>query len=648
MTLTAATTEQMRAEGFPEGLQTAFKTTAEEMNCVILSRVPGGATTELIAAGHDLKGFFIKAKSCDWGPMTGFLCQVPAFNKKGVRGIKHNAEQNVNYHKKFGDRLRPPREGLDKQEPMTAAGQIKFIVKANKLLWQEAWKAPLLGTNQDPIETTRNFLKERPGEDPISRLSKLVSDDAKALTDSPDATKADERFQPRLSAVVNDLRVLVGDDSPFVPLKLTQKVFESFKEKQEKDHSEFIRTIGDITCGVASNGDSKNFVCFAYVIKKKEQEKQKEGGKRSQELYELYHGEIRVCKDETEQELEPFLDALRNDKGKSVVEAEGKQVLLPLKEEGIQLGDLWPDDDSAASVVKALKETWDSLKSDLNLKERPTAFTKTSVFYPIKGIQNYYPPFADDEAYLNAVTGDYDLFACWPMIPRGGLEELTRGDERTATRDTLFTKIPRNRYSLQTTASPNVLVEVIPTFKELEESERSHPSFGYISNDRVLRVAGMLNHIAAFLSASDTIRNVAFHGDEGGRPEIYEVEYAVAAFVPKSVMGAAGEDLMGAGVGEKDEQMFLITNHVELLTLINAVKDHCYVPLNFAWVYDLLTYEGDDVEDVKALLKEVFWTEAADSNHKILREAFSNLFGTQRPVTSEKKVELLADLKAAP
>lgn len=65
MPLSPANEQQMREQGFPDALQTAFKRTAEEIRCVILSRVPGPATTELIAAGHDLKGFFIKAKSCD-------------------------------------------------------------------------------------------------------------------------------------------------------------------------------------------------------------------------------------------------------------------------------------------------------------------------------------------------------------------------------------------------------------------------------------------------------------------------------------------------------------------------------------------------------------------------------------------------------
>ena len=63
-------------QGFTSDLCKAFQLAANELHMVVLSRVPGGSCTDLIAAGHDLKGHFIKAKSCDFGPMSGFLCQL--------------------------------------------------------------------------------------------------------------------------------------------------------------------------------------------------------------------------------------------------------------------------------------------------------------------------------------------------------------------------------------------------------------------------------------------------------------------------------------------------------------------------------------------------------------------------------------------
>ena len=67
--------------GFPQGVVNAFLNTANELNCVIMSRVPGRAATMLINERYDLKGYFVKAKSCDWGPMAGFICSTPEFSK---------------------------------------------------------------------------------------------------------------------------------------------------------------------------------------------------------------------------------------------------------------------------------------------------------------------------------------------------------------------------------------------------------------------------------------------------------------------------------------------------------------------------------------------------------------------------------------
>jgi hypothetical protein len=655
MPLSPANEQQMRGQGFPDALQTAFKRTAEEVRSVILSRVPGPATTELIAAGYDLKGFFIKAKSCDWGPMTGFLCQVPAFNKKGVGGIEHNARENLKYHNKFCDRLRPPQEGAD--DRVSVVHRIKSIFENHKLMWQEAWQTLLPETDEVPTRTVarlRDYLKD---ENIVATLSKVALS-VPVLTDDQDSARQDERFLPRLSDVVHDLRVLVEDRSPFVPLKLTQKVFDRFKEKEEDNNSELIRTIGDITCGVAFNGEPKNFVCFAYVIKKEKQNHQ-DGG---ESLYELYHGDIRVSVGGNEQDLEPFLEALRDKQDAPIVDAKDKDILLPPKP-GIKLNAICSGD--APGVAAALKKTWVSFKSKRNLTTFQPDFKDDYVVYPIQGIQNYYPPFSGDDAHLNAVTGDYDLFACWPKIHSGGLEDLIRGSERLATRDTLFSRMSSKPYSLRASTTPNVFVEVIPTFKELADKRSKglsadHSSFGYV-NDLVLLVAGTLNSFvnSVNLGAEDprpsTLngRNVAFHGDEGGRPNIVEVDYEVAAFVPKILMaaGTVAKDLMGEEAGnenEQNEQMFLITNHVELLTLINAVKPHCYVPLNFAWLYAFLVDERSDAEVVKGLLKEVFWKDAADSTHAKLKDAFTKLFGKEQPATSEQKVDLLVALKADP
>ncbi len=83
-------------EGFPSDICKAFQATANTTKLLIMSRVPGGNCNQLIAESYDQKGFFIKAKSCNWGPMSGFICQLPPFNKKGASNEKGKLQMNKN------------------------------------------------------------------------------------------------------------------------------------------------------------------------------------------------------------------------------------------------------------------------------------------------------------------------------------------------------------------------------------------------------------------------------------------------------------------------------------------------------------------------------------------------------------------------
>ncbi|MBV8812149.1 MAG: hypothetical protein JO033_26070 [Acidobacteriaceae bacterium] len=62
----------------------ACETVAERVNCIILFREPGGMAQGLIAEGYGMKGFRIDTKSCNWGPMSGFVCADPRLTKDSV------------------------------------------------------------------------------------------------------------------------------------------------------------------------------------------------------------------------------------------------------------------------------------------------------------------------------------------------------------------------------------------------------------------------------------------------------------------------------------------------------------------------------------------------------------------------------------
>ncbi len=59
----------------------AAQSVAERVNCIILFREPGPMAQGLIADGYAMKGFRVDTKSCNWGPMSGFVCMDPRLTK---------------------------------------------------------------------------------------------------------------------------------------------------------------------------------------------------------------------------------------------------------------------------------------------------------------------------------------------------------------------------------------------------------------------------------------------------------------------------------------------------------------------------------------------------------------------------------------
>ena len=65
-----------------------FQRVADETKCMIASRSVGKFATGLILESYASKGFHVKTKSCNWGPMAGFVCSDPRFSKEGIKGIE--------------------------------------------------------------------------------------------------------------------------------------------------------------------------------------------------------------------------------------------------------------------------------------------------------------------------------------------------------------------------------------------------------------------------------------------------------------------------------------------------------------------------------------------------------------------------------
>jgi hypothetical protein len=81
--LTKSTFLACKESGMPVLHAACFQSVANKTNCVIASRSVGKYATSLILEGYESKGFHVKAKSCNWGPMAGFVLSDPRFTKTG-------------------------------------------------------------------------------------------------------------------------------------------------------------------------------------------------------------------------------------------------------------------------------------------------------------------------------------------------------------------------------------------------------------------------------------------------------------------------------------------------------------------------------------------------------------------------------------
>ncbi len=81
--------------GVPHRHEFAFQSVAASQRCVIISRCVGPTCRQLLAQGYDTKGFRIHGKSCDWGPMAGFVMRDPRLNKNGAGGEAYNRAEHA-------------------------------------------------------------------------------------------------------------------------------------------------------------------------------------------------------------------------------------------------------------------------------------------------------------------------------------------------------------------------------------------------------------------------------------------------------------------------------------------------------------------------------------------------------------------------
>lgn len=94
--------------GFVPQHAAVCESVAQRVNCIILFREPGVMAQSLIADSYAMKGFRIDTKSCDWGPMSGFVCMDPRLTKNSAyeaKNRKWTSEALTGHivHQFFGD-----------------------------------------------------------------------------------------------------------------------------------------------------------------------------------------------------------------------------------------------------------------------------------------------------------------------------------------------------------------------------------------------------------------------------------------------------------------------------------------------------------------------------------------------------------------
>lgn len=81
--------------GYPMAHGQAIQRVADQMKHAILFRAVGAHCTRLLEEGYATKGFRIDTKSCDWGPMRGFVCADPRLSKGGLEKAADNTRYTI-------------------------------------------------------------------------------------------------------------------------------------------------------------------------------------------------------------------------------------------------------------------------------------------------------------------------------------------------------------------------------------------------------------------------------------------------------------------------------------------------------------------------------------------------------------------------
>ncbi len=149
--------------GMPELHKRVFLTVAASEKSVIMVRATGPTCHGPLSEGYDTKGYRIHGKSCDWGPMAGFVMRDPRLNKYGMDKVTFNRE-------KHHEALVEDKEGqgwLAQTTPLKISlDRIKWLKANGKIVahFRDGDRFDGVATHGDKIRFSYSLIKETVAE----------------------------------------------------------------------------------------------------------------------------------------------------------------------------------------------------------------------------------------------------------------------------------------------------------------------------------------------------------------------------------------------------------------------------------------------------------------------------------------------------
>jgi hypothetical protein len=587
---------ELNGQGFPDYMIDAFMKASKQTKTVVSSRLPGDAGLDLIEEVYDLKGFHIKAKSCNWGPMAGFICKLPFFNKYGFEKVDENAKSILHYLHALHNfsAIKEEINVLDTKiktgllpRGLTADEVLRFLKDDSSLAYRNKSKEVFT----DGLITVKLSVTTEPVKTELLVKAHLIFDTAEKIDAAKKKDPSNVVDQSALEKMLDDIyrdslqRKIVhiiktyqakeqesgkwsGENSieqpsPFVNLsrKFVSKAdgtIEKVKAMRGIVPGSVKGIADDKVYGLARNvtdetirfEDNKSTIYTEFLLVRQ----------GDTDIWDICHGDIFYVKDKATSEA-PEPAKIKYEVPKIISAATN------LPEAVKNVLDLFTKTNeeyplsvklNSANLTKTLA-LGEFLKK-VTIDETQAPFVKgPKNFYAIQGFVNAHPPYeGKGDYYKNAVSGDYDLMAYWPN------RSISSDELRRMSEIVMKCSLKSNLFS-----DSSLIVEFIPGFKELNPTVdlpvlKESAESGNVNNLGNL-VTGLLNansdHIQReYIKGSRgsggifmrlyklPVANKAFHSDEGGRPGILEIEFPIAVFFPDILNSVALNNLY---TGEK-------------------------------------------------------------------------------------------------